>query len=147
MSILPFGSPKQSRFEMGRRPHLESIENLNGATSFGTLKSHHEIAEILFIEKGHCRMHLKEGSLQLHTDDLILVNSDTLHDFKTSSSFTAFTIHIGALHLCGLAPGHLTKSEAPLVLPLGKDGRYIFLRELLKEVKLLAALKGEDDER
>lgn len=92
MSILPFGSPKQSRFEMGRRPHLESIEHLNGATSFGTLKSHHEIAEILFIEKGHCRMHLKEGSLQLHTDDLILVNSDTLHDFKTSSSFTAFTI-------------------------------------------------------
>ena len=147
MSILPFGSPKQSRFELGRRPHLESIENLNGATSFGTLKSHHEIAEILFIEKGHCRMHLKEGSLQLHTDDLILVNSDTLHDFKTSSSFTAFTIHIGALHLCGLAPGHLTKSEAPLVLPLGKDGRYIFLRELLKEVKLLAALKGEDDAR
>ena len=50
MSILPFGSPKQSRFEMGRRPHLESIENLNGATSFGTLKSHHEIAEILFID-------------------------------------------------------------------------------------------------
>ena len=92
---------------MGRRSHLESIENLNGATSFGTLKSHHEIAEILFIEKGHCRMHLKEDSLQLHTDDLILVNSDTLHDFKTSSSFTAFTIHIGALHLCGLAPGHL----------------------------------------
>ena len=82
MSILPFGSPKQSRFELGRRPHLESVENITAAPSFGTLKSHHDVAEILFVEKGHCRMRLKEGSQQLRTEDLVLINSDTLHDFK-----------------------------------------------------------------
>lgn len=147
MSILPFGSPKQSRFELGRRPHLESVENITAATSFGTLKSHHDVAEILFVEKGHCRMRLKEGSQQLRTEDLVLINSDTLHDFKTNGSFMGFTMHIGALHLCGLAPGHLTKHDTPLVLHLSKEGRHAFLRELLREMKLLAALSGEDDER
>lgn len=92
-------------------------------------------------------MRLKEGSQQLRTEDLVLINSDTLHDFKTSSSFMGFTMHIGALHLCGLAPGHLTKHEAPLVLHLSKEGRHAFLHGLLREIKLLAALNSEDDER
>ena len=134
MSILPFGSPKQSRFELGRRPHLESVETLTAAAPFGTLESHHDIAEILLVEKGHCRMRLKEGSQQLRTEDLVLINSDTLHDFKTSSSFMGFTMRIGALHLCGLAPGHLTKHDTPLVLHLSKEGRHAFLRDLLREI-------------
>ena len=44
-------------------------------------------------------MRLKEGSQQLRTEDLVLINSDTLHDFKTNGSFMGFTMHIGALHL------------------------------------------------
>lgn len=81
-------------------------------------------------------MRLKEGSQQLRTEDLVLINSDTLHDFKTSSSFMGFTMHIGALHLCGLAPGHLTKHEAPLVLHLSKEGRHAFLHGLLRDKAL-----------
>ena len=92
-------------------------------------------------------MRLKEGSQQLRTEDLVLINSDTLHDFKTNGSFMGFTMRIGALYLCGLAPGHLTKHDTPLVLHLSKEGRHAFLRDLLREMKLLAALSGEDDER
>lgn len=147
MPIIPFGSPKQSQFEIGRRPYLESVENLNNTTAFGTLKSHHEMAELLFVEKGHCRLLLKEGSLQLRTDDLVLINSDVLHDFKVNSSFMAFTLHISALQLCGLAPGQLVKTPQPLVLHLSQEGQHAFLRGLLKEIKLFAALHDDSPDR
>ncbi|WP_302488853.1 AraC family transcriptional regulator [uncultured Mitsuokella sp.] len=147
MPIITFGSPKQSQFELGRRPYLESVENLNNATAFGTLHSHHDMAELLFIEKGHGRMLLKDGSVQLRTDDLVLINSDVLHDFKINMSFMAFTMHISSLQLCGLSLGQLTKAPQPFVLHLSQEGQHAFLRGLLKEIKLYAAFNDDSPER
>lgn len=147
MPIIPFGSPKQSQFELGRQPYLESVENLNSTTAFGTLRSHHDMAELLFIEKGHGRLLLKDGSVQLRTDDLVMINSDVLHDFKVSTSFMAFTMHVSSLQLCGLTLGQLTKSAQPAVLHISQEGQHAFLRGLLREVKLFAAFNDDGPER
>ena len=147
MSIISIGTPKRSIFEPGSRPYLESVETLNHMTPFGTLKSHQDMAEFLFIEKGHCRMLLQDKSIPLRADDLVLINSGMLHDFKVHTSFTAFTMHISSLHLCGLPPGQLTQTAVPVVLHVGLEGSHSFLRTLLKELQLLAALNVESDAR
>lgn len=74
MTSIRFGHPRQTTFELGTRPYLESLRLLSGENKEEIpLKSHRELAEIILTEKGHCKLLTQDKVIPVSEGSLILI--------------------------------------------------------------------------
>ncbi len=140
MANIALGQPHGGSFEIGTRPYLESLSLLSGASlqSCEALTSHKELAELILVEQGRCRLLAEEGSLLMQAGHLALVGSNTLHGFKPGRTCSLLILHAGGLRFRHLPPGAFTKEGKPCLLNLGPEQALI--NQLLQNIKLLQVL-------
>ena len=65
MAKICLGQPHEGSFEIGTRPYLEAISLLSGnyLQSHEALTRHQELAEIILVEQGRCRLLTEDDSL------------------------------------------------------------------------------------
>lgn len=140
MANITLGQPHGGSFEIGTRPYLESLSLLSGASLQGceALTSHQELAELILVEQGRCRLLAEEGSLLMQAGNLALVGSGTLHGFKPGRTCSLLILHAGGLRFRHLLPGAFTEEGKPCLLNLGPEQALI--SQLLQNIKLLQVL-------
>ena len=140
MAKICLGQPHEGSFEIGTSPYLEAISLLSGTSlqSHEALTRHKELAEIILVEQGHCRLLTEDDSLLMQEGSLALIGSDTLHGFKPGRTCSLLILHTGGLHFRHLPSGAFTTEGIPCLLSLGPEQTLI--RQLLQNIKLLQVL-------
>lgn len=85
------------------------------------LHAHPDFTEVLLIDAGNPRFLIGEAPYDTKPGDLLILNSNVVHDEMTETPFGMWCIAVAGLKLPGLRENALIPDDAPPVYPVGQE--------------------------